>query len=372
MLDLLVSCARGVEGLVENELDALGAEQCEQSPGVVRCAGTWETVWRANLALRCGRRVLVGLADWDAFDGESLRAGFLRRIGNDVGLQDLLRPDRSIAVHGTTSSSRLKDGRAVAGIVRSALHEFQKRCGNAQSSVAPNEPDLPLRIRVHRDRATLLLDTSGRPLDARGSDGERRGLPRATVCAALMAAACWDGQGALLDPYADDGRVLEEAVAVAEGWSPGARRARWPFQGLSSFDRAAFSRLERPTPAAPGVMVHAGDPSQPRVRALRGWATDLGIEKRCRSRHTHISQLSAPEATGLMISAPPPDLDAEGWAQVGEALKHRFPGWTAALLCQGGGEKHLGLRPRRALRVRDGQLDGTIVVLDLWAGRRNR
>jgi len=372
MLELLVSCARGVEGLVVGELVALGAERCEEGRGVVRCAGTWETVWRANLSLRCGRRVLVGLADWDAFDMESLREGLVRHVGRDAGLQDLLRPDRSIAIHATTSSSRLKDGRAVAGAARTALRAVQQRRTSAQSPIASHDPDLPLRVRVHRDRATLLLDTSGRPLDARGDGGERRDSPRATICAALTVAAGWDGEGELLDPYADDGRVMEEAVAVAEGWAPGGERTRWPFQALRSFDRRAFDRLETPRPAMPGVMVHVGDPSQSRVRALRTWAAELGIEKRCRSRHTHLSQLTAPQARGLLVSAPPSDLSGERWAQLGEALKHRFPGWTAALLCQGGGEKHLGLRPRVALRVRDGRLDATIVVLDLWAGRRDR
>jgi 23S rRNA G2445 N2-methylase RlmL len=369
ILELIVPCAGGLEPLVRAELEALGARDPVELAGAVRAGGTWETVWRANLGLRCGRRVLVGLADWDAWNAATLRDGLIERLRADPGLRDLLRPDRSIALHGSVSASRLADGRAVAGIVRGAILAAQSSATGTESRVLPAGADVPLRVRVHRDVATLLLDTSGWPLDQRGAR-ERADAPRATVCAALFAAAEWDGDGPLLDPFAGDGRVLEEALAACEGSAPGARRERWPFQQLRSFDPSRFRALPPPAPVAPGVALHPGDPNQRVVQALRSWATALDVADRARCRHTHLSQLTAPAVHGLLVSAPPADLPQERWEQLGEALKHRFPGWTAALLCQGGGEKRLGLRPRRTVKVRDGGMDGTIVVLDLWAGRK--
>ncbi len=371
MIELIVPCASGLEPLVRAELESLGAERCTEQPGSVRAAGTWEVVWAANLGMRCGRRVLVGLADWPAFDAESLAGGLTDLLRRDPGLRALLPPDRSLAVHGSASASRLKDGRAISGIVRTALREAQRATTGRESAVAPRDPDLPLRVRVHQNHATLLLDTSGRALDARGGMPERRGGPRSTVCAALFTAAEWDGRGALCDPFAGDGRVLDEALAACEGWVPGRRREAWPFQGFSSWDEDAFRRVEPPRAVAPGVMLYAGDPDQRKVRVLRDWGWEVGVDRRLRCRHTSLPQLASPEETGLLVSAPPVGGHPDDWADLGEALKHRFPGWTAALLCRDGGERHLGLRPRRSFRVRDGELQGTIVVLDLWVGKRS-
>ncbi|MCO4773387.1 MAG: hypothetical protein KDA24_25365 [Deltaproteobacteria bacterium] len=369
MLEIIVPCARGLEALVREEIEALGGERCSAQPGAVRGAGTWETVWRANLFLRCGRRVLVGLADWPAWNGASLGDGLVDLLRSDPGLRQILSPDRSVSVHGSASASRLEDGRAIADIVGEALRGEQRRRAGRESAPSSDAADLPLRVRVHGDHATLLLDTSGRPLDARGTAAEGPGHPRATVCAALFAAASWDGTGALCDPFAGDGRVLEEALAACEGWAPGRRRRRWPFEALSSWDPDAFAGLGAPAPHAPGVSLYGGDPDQRSVRALRGWGDALGVGRRLRSRHTQLTHLGAPEDRGLVVTAPPAGGTSEDWSALGEVLKHRFVGWTAAVLCVDGGERHLGLRPRRSLKVRDGDLEGTIVVLDLWAGR---
>lgn len=372
MLDLAVPCARGLEPLVVAELEALGAERCVIEAGAVRAAGTWETVWRANLGLRLGRRVLVSLLDWAAPTAAALEDGLIDGVSRDPGLRELLSPDRTVAVHGASSRSRLNDPRAIGGMVREALRRAQRGWAGRSSPVAPRGPDLPLRVRVFKDVATLLIDTSGAALDARGGMDERRGSPRATVCAALFAAAEWDGEGGVCDPFAGDGRVLEEAVAACEGWMPGRSRHVWPFERLNSFDPERFAELRDGAldPVAPGCMLWAGDPNQRYVRDLRGWARGLGVDGRMRSRHTDPLHLAAPADRGLLVTAPPPGASPAQWGALGEALKHRFPNWTAVLLCREGWERHLGLRPRRKLVVRDGDLRGVIVVLDLWVGRR--
>lgn len=104
------------------------------------------------------------------------------------------------------------------------------------------------------------------------------------------------------------------------------------------------------------------------VGALRSWAQQEGLP--VRARHTHLDQLAAPGEAGLVISAPG-SLSPKRWGQLGTALKHRFPGWRAALLCPGDAWKTLALKPKRTLRVKDGELEATIVVLELWAGRKD-
>ena len=365
MLEIIVPCARGLEGLVRAELESLGVERCQEQPGAVRGAGSWPEVRRVNRWSRCGRRVLVGLADWPAVDAAMLAGGLRDVVRRDPGIREVLAPERSLSVHASASRSRLRDGRAIAGIVREAIGEAQEVAFGRRAAVEPHGADLPLRVRIHKDLATLLLDTSGWPLDGRRGP-EEPGEPRRTVCAALLAASGWDGVGDVVDPFAGDGRVLEE-VADALAERPPGRRELWPWQGLAGEGEVATGGA--PRGALPdGLTLHAGSVDQREVRTLRSWAQQEGLP--VRARHTHLDQLAAPSEAGLVISAPG-SLSPKRWGQLGTALKHRFPGWRAALLCPGDAWKTLALKPSRTLRVKDGELDATIVALELWAGRKD-
>jgi putative N6-adenine-specific DNA methylase len=55
------------------------------------------------------------------------------------------------------------------------------------------------------------------------------------------------------------------------------------------------------------------------------------------------------------------------WRRLGDLLKRRYPGWTAAVLAGGPTlGKHLGLRPRRRIPVWNGPLEARILVFQLY------
>ncbi len=77
-------------------------------------------------------------------------------------------PSRSLAVRASAAASAIRDPQWAALKVKDGLVDGQRQRWGRRSEVARERPDLPLRLRLHRDRATLLLDTSGEPLDRRG------------------------------------------------------------------------------------------------------------------------------------------------------------------------------------------------------------
>ena len=71
-LELVATCAAGLEELLKEELAALGCRSLEGQRGAVTFTGGWVDVWRCNWRLRIANRVLVKLGEWAAPDGDAL------------------------------------------------------------------------------------------------------------------------------------------------------------------------------------------------------------------------------------------------------------------------------------------------------------
>ena len=286
-LSLVATCGLGLEEILEGEVCELGISGIAREKGAVAFRGGWEDCWRANWRLRTANRVLVELGSWDAADGEALAAGARALAGGtaprgagplDAGR--LLHPERSFAVRASAAASAVRDPQWAALKVKDGLVDGQRDRWGRRASVDRGDPDLHLRLRLHRDRATLLLDTSGEPLDHRGYRAVSAAAPvREQLAAATALAAGWDGRGPVVDPMCGSGTLLVEAAWMALGRPPGALREGWAFERLPGFDAAAFARVRaEPLPApARGLALHGNDRSAEALRAARANLERAGV-----------------------------------------------------------------------------------------------
>jgi 23S rRNA G2445 N2-methylase RlmL len=414
-LALVATCASGLEEILDGELDALGVAARERQRGAVRFAGGWRECWRANWRLRTANRVLVELASWPAADGAALAAGArafvsgqtagwtagrtgdtsasadgaagVETAATGVDLAALLHPDRSFAIQATATASSIRDTRWAALSAKDGLVDGQRDRWGRRADVNRESPELQLRLRLHRDRATLLLDTSGEPLDRRGYRVLSTTAPvRESLAAACVLAAGWDGRGAVVDPMCGSATLLVEAGWMALGIPPGQlRQARqpeaggsaWAFERLPGFDPAAFAAVRaEPLPApGPGVRLVGNDRSAEALRAARANLERAGLQQRAQLTRGEAADCRPPAGRGLspgLVVINPPygeraATDAGHWRELGSLLKHHFQGWRAAVLAGGEGlGKHIGLRPRRRLPVKNGPLEARILIFDLF------
>jgi putative N6-adenine-specific DNA methylase len=386
---LIATCVLGLEEILEGELRALDAQDVrdiERQRGAVAFTGTWEDCWRANWRLRTANRVLVELGTWEASDGPALAAGARALVGGrspgrvrrgDLGSLDvpaLLHPDRSFIIQATSTASAVRDTRWAALSVKDGLVDGQRDRWDRRSDVDRDDPDLHLRLRLLRDRATLLLDTSGEPLDRRGYRAVTTAAPvREQLAAACVLASGWDGRGPVVDPMCGSGTLLVEAAWFALGWPPGRLRRHWAFERLPGYDPAAFTAvLQEPVPTpGPNVRVHGNDESAEALRGARANLEQANLLDRATLTRGDAAAFEPPPGPGLVVVNPPHGerlgTDAARWHALGDLLKQRYKGWKAAVLA--GGEdrgKHIGLRPRRRIPVMNGPLEGRILLFDLY------
>jgi len=431
-LALVATCAAGLEELLDGELEELGATARQRQRGAVRFAGGWRDCWRANWRLRTANRVLVELASWPAADGAALAAGARALAGGGAGagpsgsataggppgsgasggtgsagggpsgasgppggaglelavpaidLGALLHPDRSFAIQATATASRIRDTRWAALSVKDGLVDGQRDRWSRRADVDRESPDQQLRLHLREDRATLLLDTSGEPLDRRGYRVLSTTAPvRESLAAACILAAGWDGRGAVVDPMCGSATLLAEAGWLALGIAPGHLRQldrpgkAWAFERLPGFDPEAFATVRAEPLAAPGqgVRLVGNDRSAEALRAARANLERAGLGQRAQLSRGEAAACRPPAdrglSPGLVVVNPPYGERAAGdaghWRGLGDLLKKHFQGWRAVVLAGGEGlGKHIGLRPRRRLPVKNGPLDARILVFDLF------
>lgn len=373
-LSLIATCVLGLEEILEGELRSLGAAEPARDKGAVTFTGTWEDCWRANWRLRTANRVLVELGTWNGRDGAELAAGARALVGWGAP-GTLFHPDRSFVIQATCTASTIHDARWVALSVKDGLVDGQRDRWGRRASVDREDPDLHLRVRLHRDRATLLLDTSGEPLDRRGYRAVTAAAPvREQLAAACVLASGWDGRGPVVDPMCGSGTLLVESAWIALGRAPGHLRESWAFERLPGFDARAFDRIRREPIPGPGpeVRLVGNDVSSEAIRAARTNLEKAGVLDRATlTRGDAFRGLEPPPGPGLVVVNPPHGerigTDTEQWRALGDLLKQRFKGWKAAVLAGGPDRgKHIGLRPRRRIPVMNGPLEGRILVLDLF------
>jgi len=370
---LVATCARGLEEVVAGELRGLGIEIEATTAGGVSFRGDFATAMRANWRLRAANRVALELAGWPAADGDALYRGTFELVASGR-FDQLFDPGRRFAVAATAARSALRDTRWVALRVKDGLVDAQRQRFGRRSDVARRDPDLALRLRLVDDRATLLVDTSGDPLDRRGYRRETTAAPlREQLAAAALLASGWNGHGPIVDPMCGSGTLLAEAGAIARGLAPNRLRHRWGFASLPWYSEPAWSSIvAEPLPAPdPAARLHGLDLDPGAVAACRRNLAAAGLADAAEIREGDAFAVPPPAGPGLLTVNPPYGerlaSTPEAWRRLGDRLKHAYGGWKAIVLA-GAPDfgKHLGLRPARRIPFWNGPLEGRILVLDLW------
>ena len=298
---LFAGITPGLEDLLAAELGELGLLDVEPRSGGVELSGDARDLWRIALCSRLAEslRVRLGRAfEATAFDQLKARvermpwAAFLRRHG---------APPR---VQVTCHKSRLHHTGAVAQRVTESI---AARLGLKEPPAGGDE-QATVYVRVVHDQFQLSLDAAGERLHRRGYRARVGEAPlRETLAAACLAAAGYDGRRPLWDPFCGSGTLVIEAMAMATGQAPGARRAfafqRWPTHADDAF--AAY-RDGLPEPHAPRSAALGSDVDGEVIDAARANALQAGLDRHVTFRQDDFVTVAGEIPEGAMVVSNPP------------------------------------------------------------------
>ena len=376
-LDCFAIVAPGLEPLALAEAQALGLDAVLEEGGIA-WTGDARSALKANMALRIASRVLVRLARFEARSFAELE-----RHARKVEWTRVLEPGNAVRFRVTCKKSRLYHSDAVAQRFADAVMRVVPGVRAEGGSVAEDDliddDDASLVVvRVMRDRVTVSADSSGALLHRRGYRQATAKAPlRETIAAAMLAASGWDERSPLVDPLCGSGTIPIEAALRARRIAPGAQRSfameRWPTVPRTVGELVRAELAERVLPRSDATIV-GSDRDAGAITAATSNADRAGVADDLTLAVRSLSAAEFPEsARGWVVTNPPygvrvgeADRVRDLWAQLGNVLRERAPGWTLALLSPDTAlERQLRIPLRAAAAMSNGGIPVRLMVGDV-------
>ncbi len=303
-LNLVATCALGLEAVVARELEALGIHPSQTENGHVRFQGGPLELCRANLWLRAADRVWLRVGEFPASNFEELFEG-----AKALPWPEILPCEARFPVDGHIHASQLTSLPALQRVVKKAVVESMQARYHTEW-LPETGPTFALRAFLVRDRCTLMLDTSGSGLHRRGYHTLNAPAPlRETLAAGLLLLSYWRADRPLVDPFCGSGTLPIEAAMIGLRRAPGLLRAfaseDWPLVGPRAWEEArreADEALDRTT-----TLDIRGFDVDPEVLSLaRVHLRQSGLERRgITFQPRDIADFRADREYGVIVTNPP-------------------------------------------------------------------
>lgn len=391
-LSLFVTCAKGLENLLNGELSTFGGQQIGETVAGVKVEGDLAFAYRCCLWSRVANKVLLALGQCTVKNAEDLYSGV---ASVDWSLH--LRSDSTLWVDFSGTNEALRNTQFSAQIVKDAIVDQLRTASGQRPSINRERPDLTVNVRLHRGQATINLDLCGESLHKRGYRQQSVVAPlKENLAAALLLRAGWldiaaDG-GHLIDPMCGSGTLLTEAAMLVADIAPGIWREEFAFQRWLQHQPEVWQMLKaeaeqrREAGLAKRFAEIRGYDTDPRaVAASKANAERAGLDGLIRVLHKPLAEFTRPShgdfSKGLLITNPPygERLGEQQallplYGQLGDTLKRDFSGWTAAVFT-GNPElgKALGLRSHKQYKLYNGAIASELLLFEVFAkeGRRS-
>ena len=217
--EIIVPTLFGLEAITARELKWLGYTDITVEDGKVTFLGDWRAVFRANLWLRTGERVLIKVGSFSAETFDEL-------FENTKVLpwSRWLPKDAKFPVKGYSLKSTLASVRDCQAIIKKAIAaSLEKDYG---ISWFTEEGALyQIQFSLMKNTVTLMIDTSGEGLHKRGYRRTSNAAPlRETIAAAMVMLSYWKFEYPFADPFCGSGTIPIEAAMFKRNIAPGLLR----------------------------------------------------------------------------------------------------------------------------------------------------
>jgi len=394
--EFFASCGRGLEGLLADELRALGVRRVRPLSNGVAFFGTLEDGMRACLWLRSASRVLLILERVAAGDSDILYSSIYKIVW-----EDHIAADGTFAIDAFGRNDNLRNTQFVTVRVKDAIVDRirSRDTEDRRPNIERERPQVRINVNLRGEKATIALDLSGEPLHRRGYRVESRAITaplKESLAAAMLLAAGWDTEKAqslqMIDPFCGSGTIAIEAALIAADRAPGLLRSYWGFSGWLKHDEDLWYRLldeadDRADKGAerlskrPTLAILASDTDAQSLQV----AVESAKRANLQSFINFKGELSPGDikSPGMLVTNPPygqrlsssaqlPAVYAE-LAQYVSALKAQGPGTVTLITPDDLSETYLnqaaGEKPARRLKVMNGPLESDIRLWELGGGQ---
>ena len=371
---LFVTCPRGLEAPLSQELEQLKCQDIRAVDGGVACKGGMEQVYRINLHSRTASRVLLRLTKSGYRNEQDIY-----KAAKNIRWMDWFDLEQTFKVKVEGKRAQVKSLDFVGLKIKDAVCDVFRDACDARPNVGKIRPDIRIHAFIDERDIQIFIDTSGEALFKRGYRQDTGEAPmRENLAAGLLLLAGYDGTQPFQDPFCGSGTIVIEAAWIATRRAPGLMR-RFGFEKLKNFDAALWKKLQheaetqiRPAPAP----ISGSDNDRHMIRAAVANAQAAEVDTFIRFEVKDAQDTRPNGDGGILISNPPYGVRlAEVQAlqalypQLGAWLKQHYAGWLAGMFT---GDrdmpKFMRLSPKRKIPLYNGNLDCRLFLMDMVKG----
>ena len=363
----------GLEGVLADELRALGAEDVTEGNRVVAFKGDKEMLYRANFACHTAVRVLKPFLTLQSTGADDLYEQL-----KTFDWEQLMSVKSTFAIDATVYSENFTNSRFVTYRVKDAIADFFNEKYGKRPNIRLTNPEIRLDVHISGRDVTLSLDSSGDPLFKRGWRVAQTDAPINEVLAAgIIMLSGWDGKTDLVDPMCGSGTFLIEAALIGANIAPGVYRDSYAFQQWPDYDEELFNKIYNDDSAEREFThkIYGSDIEGKAIAIARANVKNAGLNKYIELERRDFNNIEEVPAGGTLISNPPygERLSVEDIEQfynnLGFKLKHTFKGYNAWLICYDKEQYYkIGLKPSVKYALNNGGLDCELLQYVIFEG----
>ncbi|QSZ26798.1 class I SAM-dependent RNA methyltransferase [Aceticella autotrophica] len=302
-IQLIAPTLFGVEAVTAREIKALGYEDINVEDGKVTFTGDEKAICRSNLWIRTAERVLVKVGEFSALTFDELFEGT-----KALSWEEWIPENAEFPVEGYSLKSKLHSVPDCQAIIKKAVVERLKR-KYKKGWFDENGPTYKIKFSLMKDKAILMIDTSGEGLHKRGYRAVSNEAPlRETLAAALIMLSDWRYDRPLIDPFCGSGTIPIEAALIGAKIAPGLNR-KFVSEKWGRIHRKLWKDVRE---EAAGVIkkeidlnIKGYDIEQNAIKLSIENAHKAGVDKYIRFRNIPIKDLKTDDKYGIIICNPP-------------------------------------------------------------------
>ncbi len=372
--ELIAKTFMGLEPVLAQELEELGAADVRQGRRMVAFKGDKEMMYKANFHLRTAIRILKPIRHFKARSADDVYNEI-----KSMAWEEYLDKGKTFSVDSVVYSDEFSNSRFVTYKVKDAIVDYFREKTGTRPNISVSNPDLILHIHIAETDATLSLDSSGESLHRRGYRQESVEAPLNEVLAAgMILMTGWKGECDFIDPMCGSGTLPIEAALIARNMAPGLFRKGYAFEKWNDFDADLFEEIYNDDSRERDFEhhVYGYDIEMKSVNTAALNVRAAGLTKDITIAQQDFKDFTQPEEKAIIVTNPPygeristPDLLGT-YKMIGERFKHHFKGNDAWVLSyRDECFQQIGLKPSLKMPLYNGSLECEFRKYQMFDGK---
>jgi putative N6-adenine-specific DNA methylase len=379
MNQYFATCPRGLEALLQAELQAAGAKDIKPTDGGVGFAGELGVCYSANLHSRIATRILMQVARGNyATEDDLYQAAYKLNWPNWFDVKH----DFMVKVTGVKCP--LKSLEFATLRIKDAVCDKFRQVVDSRPYIDTKNPAVRIHAYLTADNYVYYVDTSGDALYMRGNRKASIEAPlRENLAAGILQLSGWKAGTALLDPMCGSGTFLLEAAMISLNIAPGLHR-NFGFEKLKNYESDTWKKIKntafKNVKPVSFQKIYGSDSDLRAVRVARQNLSEAGLLEAVQLAQVDIIEAIPPAESGVMVANPPYGVrigeDEELallYPKMGEALKRKFAGWNTYFLTNDLRlPKLMRLTPSKRTPLFNGPLECRLFEIKMVAGSNRK